>query len=689
MQKTRLFQWIFTLYSVMISSCWVSSAQETPIRVAFLPQQEGFYHIEENGGYAGYYYDYLMEVAEYTDWTYEFVVIDEGWDSYAIAKEMLLADEIDLLGPMFDNDEQADSFLYGQKPNGLSRHTLCTSPSSSVTVDNFFFQPLLTVALVSDNQESIDAFKNLMELYEIEYEITFVEAQEEAIQLLSQRKVDTVMSMDVFQNYGLLEPLDSIDPTPFYFVTTPDKDNLMQELDLAVAKLDIVEPTLHQRLRDLYFSSYYEGTLVYSAEEERALENYDYLTVGLMRNMTPYQFYDEDSTAVAGISTEIMEMISDIIGVEFRYVWVEDAEELTEKVANREIDVCASLPFDYALASQFGIVLTRPYLTSSVMWLHNSSEQQDVDYYYHFVTDNIPQVSDDDLIRVDDIEETIRRISNKGDISLICDPYIAQYYIQKLSIMNVDMQSLSSVQSEITLGVGKHVDITIVGLLNRAILHLNDHDVDEIVYRNIIHSGPITLEAFFRQNLALVFLTVVAIFALIVLALSYHARKMRILAQQDGLTKLYNSGYFHHYADEKSKKLSCGVLILFDIDYFKQVNDTHGHQMGDKVIVSVARNVEKLFDDHGVVARLGGDEFVALVEGERSEMEEKCALLQKELDTSVENVPISLSIGGIRFHEPTPYKELYRLADECLYEVKENGKKGFHFGEKESNHHKK
>lgn len=75
---------------MLMSLCTDTYAQQSPLRVAFLPQQEGFYFIEENGGFAGYNYDYLMEIAEYTGWDYEFVLIDDGWNSYNIAKEMLL-----------------------------------------------------------------------------------------------------------------------------------------------------------------------------------------------------------------------------------------------------------------------------------------------------------------------------------------------------------------------------------------------------------------------------------------------------------------------------------------------------------------------------------------------------------------------------------------------------------------------
>lgn len=682
MHLHKMKQWFLGLCCLLLLGVPDVVAKENTVRVAFIPQLTGFYYIEENGGYAGYNYEYLMEISEYTDWDIEFVLIDEGIYSYDKAKAMLLSDELDLVGPMFLSDEDAPIFLYSENHNGLSRHTLCTSFSSSITADNYIFQECLTAALVIDHQEANDAFFHLMARYDTPHQVTYVENQEQALELLVNRQVDTVMSMDVYSSYGILEELDTANPTPFHFITTQDKGDLLETLDMAAEKLDIAEPGLNKRLVSTYFSDEYEGTITLSAAEEIALQDYPYLNVGLLKNLEPYQFYVEGSDKLQGISVEVLDMISQIIDVEFRYIWADGYEELTEMLENGSIDICASLPFDYDLSSRFGVVLTRPYITSGALWLHQFDEMDEVDYYYHFVSDNIPQIHDDDLIRVENIEQTIANLSETGDITLICDPYIAQYHLQKLAIINVEMQNLSNVHSQITLGVGKHVDVAIIGLLNRAILHLDPFDVDEIIYRNVTNTGAVSFSAFVQQNVSVVIQTITVCFLLIVFYLSSHARKLRILSEQDGLTKLYNSGYFHHYAEEKSIKIPTGTLILFDIDYFKQVNDTHGHQVGDKVIVSVAQNVKKLFQQHGVVARLGGDEFVVLLEGEQDDLEEKCRTLLDIMETAVEQVPVSLSIGGIRFHEPTEYKELYRLADECLYQVKENGKHNFHFGNK-------
>ncbi len=158
-------------------------------------------------------------------------------------------------------------------------------------------------------------------------------------------------------------------------------------------------------------------------------------------------------------------------------------------------------------------------------------------------------------------------------------------------------------------------------------------------------------------------------------------KKLEVKSQQDSLTKLYNAGYFHEYAEEKVVQLDNGCLILIDIDFFKDVNDTHGHQAGDTVLKNVAKTLEKQFRSNDIIARLGGDEFVILLEKEVAKefLEERCKNILEELSAEHHEVPVSLSIGGYIFKEPKEYKDLYKLADEILYKVKEKGRNGFEF----------
>ena len=149
-------------------------------------------------------------------------------------------------------------------------------------------------------------------------------------------------------------------------------------------------------------------------------------------------------------------------------------------------------------------------------------------------------------------------------------------------------------------------------------------------------------------------------------------------AEHDKLTGLYNrTGYDTLY---RRMKLNRTIYILLDVDKFKEVNDTYGHEMGDKVLVRTANVLNKYFnDDDAYVFRIGGDEFAILVENAGLEMNDevinRCKKMDKELSQNKGNIPgTSLSIGVAHGDENDTTDTLFRKADVALYKVKQAGK---------------
>lgn len=160
-------------------------------------------------------------------------------------------------------------------------------------------------------------------------------------------------------------------------------------------------------------------------------------------------------------------------------------------------------------------------------------------------------------------------------------------------------------------------------------------------------------------------------------------KKLTTKSQKDGLTQLFNSGYFHEHIEQKSKITKNGCLILIDIDFFKQVNDNYGHQRGDEVLKRVAQTLKNNFRSEDIIGRLGGDEFIIFIDAyiSKPDIEQRCRLILEILSNDEIKLPITLSIGGFFFSKETNYQDLYKRADEVLYKVKDLGRNGFMFDE--------
>ena len=160
-------------------------------------------------------------------------------------------------------------------------------------------------------------------------------------------------------------------------------------------------------------------------------------------------------------------------------------------------------------------------------------------------------------------------------------------------------------------------------------------------------------------------------------------RSLRSLIERDSLTELYNrrsGGHRLTSTMEKAKSENTPfTLVIGDIDFFKSVNDTYGHQCGDMVLKNVARILRKHMKDKGYAIRWGGEEFLLAYENSRLEeaYEALNAMLEEIRGTCVRygdnQVYITMTFGMV-CDSSKELKDLLRDADDKLYYGKNNGR---------------
>lgn len=162
------------------------------------------------------------------------------------------------------------------------------------------------------------------------------------------------------------------------------------------------------------------------------------------------------------------------------------------------------------------------------------------------------------------------------------------------------------------------------------------------------------------------------------------------LAHYDTLTKLPNRVFFldrlEHSIDKAKRNGSKMAILFFDLDRFKEINDSLGHQIGDEVLKIVAKKLQISVRQSDTVARLGGDEFTLLMEdlNDIFKIAEIAQKLIKEISQPMyiqENeLYVSVSIGASFYPEDgLDSKSLLRCADSAMYSAKKEGNNLFHF----------
>ncbi len=167
-------------------------------------------------------------------------------------------------------------------------------------------------------------------------------------------------------------------------------------------------------------------------------------------------------------------------------------------------------------------------------------------------------------------------------------------------------------------------------------------------------------------------------------------KEMRSLASLDPLTGLMNRRSFSASLEHELKRMSrtekAAAVILFDLDHFKQLNDAHGHHVGDQVLIDVASIAySELRNPFDRLARWGGEEFIILLhdmteETARSVSERlRQRISELAVDANGERISVAASFGGSLLRPNQPFAKALHHADLALYSAKSNGRNRVEF----------
>lgn len=197
-------------------------------------------------------------------------------------------------------------------------------------------------------------------------------------------------------------------------------------------------------------------------------------------------------------------------------------------------------------------------------------------------------------------------------------------------------------------------------------------------------------DAYLHYVLATIFpmiLTLIGTFPLLVM--SHRLRTMKNdleeLVRLDGLTELPNRRAFFEFAEQSFQRDSRVTLMMVDIDHFKSVNDTYGHEIGDRVLREVGQSIKRIVAEavgNGArfAARIGGEEFAVLVEGMTPAAADQLAndLVQrihaKPVQGDDQMIPVTVSVGVAHGHKGDTPGLVLRAADGACYLAKRRGR---------------
>ncbi|WP_294966924.1 EAL domain-containing protein [Sulfurimonas sp.] len=171
--------------------------------------------------------------------------------------------------------------------------------------------------------------------------------------------------------------------------------------------------------------------------------------------------------------------------------------------------------------------------------------------------------------------------------------------------------------------------------------------------------------------------------------------KLRYKATHDSLTNLYSRNYFKENAHikisnvKRNQKYKAAVLFI-DLDMFKEINDSFGHNFGDKVLINISQRISLVMRENDILSRHGGDEFLIFLDGITSNKEIEnivkkiMSCLSKPIYFNTNKISVTVSVGISIFpNDGDSVDNLMKFADSAMFKAKDDGRNTFKFYDKE------
>lgn len=534
------------------------------VRVAYV-QQEPMLHVSETGTCTGYAYEYLERMAQYKEWTYEFVPVEgTGPVAYQELRELLDTGEADLAVGLMATEANEGSFAFTLDSFATLGVVLRTSakadadPIDDASVD----RPLRVAATVgSPLVADLEAFCTQSE---IPYEMVGCANAVEAREAVLADRADVELAADMTDATGL-RTVVHVTSHPLYFAAARGSEALVDELDDALDRVDQVDPLFRSRLHDSYFSVTSSSFALTDVEEEY-VGNAAPVRVGVLSDQPPYQ-YEEDGQ-IKGISVDLLKTVAEKTGLRFEYVAAETADELDALQVAGSIDMVAGIDYNYAAARERNLALTQPYVSASYVLVANKGVADGAIAGKRLAI-NASSRYDGDFVgsvnRYSSIAACLRAVF-KGDADYTyVDEYVMQYFLNTPEFREVRIAPQTYEPRRVSFGVVRSDDTMLLGVVDRAVGSLTDVERQAVINGNVLRERPFDLREFISANPAVTFAVAsavclfVVLFVLVLLGLRArdNAKTAFDLKKRLRLYALCDDSFFEY--DRRTKKLIISV----------------------------------------------------------------------------------------------------------------------------------
>ncbi len=469
------------------------------IRVAY-PIQPGLTECDGEGNYSGYTYEYLLELAQYTGWEYEFVRIPGDInESLSVMLEMLKDGELDLMGGIMYSKGMAEQYDYAGYSYGTV-YTVLSVPYENVStaVIDSDRENNLRVAVLPTMSVRLQELEDYCLLNGIEVDLVYCADDEDLMASLRDGRADAILDVSLNLRQDMRQ-IARFAPRPFYFITTKGNQQIIEEINQSIVNIEQMDPYFSTMLYERYFMTD-RGDLILSDGEQAYLEGNPVIRVGYRVDAPPFQYRDDTGHA-AGIGIDVLEEIAGRTGMKFEYVPAESRETLAAMMEDRTVDMAAAFVYDYETSRQSRVAMTRPYVTSQFVLAVHEKKLAGMEGKNRVlaVSPEYSKIFTDAQVMYS-TGECLEAVLDGRVSGAYGNSYTIQYYLNQPKYSDIRLFSQAGQEFRMSFGIPMPGNTELLSILNKAVISLKEEQIQDILYRNILYQKKVTLLYMIRQN---------------------------------------------------------------------------------------------------------------------------------------------------------------------------------------------
>ncbi len=510
----------------------ISARAAQTLKVGFF-DFDGYHDLDETGRRSGYGYEVLQMIANHADWDYEYVRYDgtgietkEHELQYDESLEMLAAGELDIVTSVSKTPEREKRFLFSERDIGTNA-TIFTVKAGNTAIEKGRYETYegAVIGVLNGNSKN-DVFAEFAE-GKFTYSTRCYDSNDALTEALAKGEVDGIVtgSLRVPGNEWVIEALS---PSPFYVCVNKDRSDLMEQIDAAIAQLDLQNPDWRNVLNNKYYSADLNGNLILDADERAYLaelkQNGRTLTVLMNPDRKPYSYFEGDRAC--GIFPALFDKMMEGVDLDYRYEPVKDRAEYYRKRDSGTAEIVLDFGDDLYLAEESGYKVTEPYYSTT----HTILKRRDLDGApVRFAVQRYADSSYSDylakyvgpntvVVHYDSLDDSVEAVKSGECDATVALSYVAERYIWEDERNRLISELIGEATSAYTLGVQSKQSYLLLSIMNKGVAKLDRSAVSTIVTEEVTKFRPSSdggLITFLRRNPIYIVFLVTAILLLL------------------------------------------------------------------------------------------------------------------------------------------------------------------------------